>query len=45
MATVLTPNSAWAQPASDDQVARTAGALEANGMRTIIVDTGDEARH
>jgi acyl-CoA hydrolase len=45
MATVLTPNSAWAQPASDDQIERTAAALEANGMRAIVVDTGDEARH
>jgi acyl-CoA hydrolase len=45
MATVLTPNSAWAQLASDDQIERTAAALEANGMRAIIVDTGDEARH
>ena len=45
MATVLTPNRAWARLASDDQVARTAAALEANGMRAIVVDTGDEARH
>ncbi|HEX6508242.1 MAG TPA: LUD domain-containing protein [Chloroflexota bacterium] len=45
MATVLTPNRAWAQPASDDQIERTAAALEANGMRTIVVDTGDQARH
>ena len=45
MATVLTPNRAWAQPASDDQIERTAAALEANGMRAIVVDTGDEARH
>jgi len=45
MASVLTPNSAWAQPASDDQTERTAAALEANGMRAIVVDTGDEARH
>src|ERR1700686_4006679 len=45
MATVLTPNSAWAQLASDDQIERTAAALEANGMRAIVVDTGDEARH
>jgi hypothetical protein len=45
MATVPTPNSAWAHPASDDQIERTAAALEANGMRAIVVDTGDEARH
>ena len=45
MATVLTPNRAWAELASDDQIERTAAALEANGMRAIVVDTGDEARH
>jgi hypothetical protein len=45
MATVLTPNLAWANLASDDQVERTAAALEANGMRAIVVDTGDQARH
>lgn len=45
MATVLAPNRAWAQPASDGQIERTAAALEANGMRAIVVDTGDEARH
>ncbi len=30
--------------ASDDQVAITAQALEANGIHTIVVDTGEEAR-
>ncbi len=45
MAITLTPNRAWARLASDDQVERTATALEANGMRTIVVETGDEARH
>ncbi len=30
--------------ASDDQVAKTAQALEANGIHTIVVDTGEEAR-
>jgi acyl-CoA hydrolase len=45
MATVLTANRAWATLASDDQITRTAAALEANGMRAIVVDTGDEARH
>lgn len=44
MATVLTPKGVWAQPASDDQIERTAAALEVNGMRAIVVDTGDEAR-
>jgi acyl-CoA hydrolase len=45
MATVLTPNRSWATLASDDQIERTAAALETNGMRAIVVDTGDEARH
>ena len=45
MATVMTPNSAWAHLATDDQIERTAAALEANGMRAIVVDTGDGARH
>jgi hypothetical protein len=45
MATVLTPNRAWARPASDEQITRTAAALETNGMHATIVDTGDEARH
>src|SRR5437588_4784966 len=45
MASVLTPNRAWARLASDEQITRTAAALETNGMRAIVVDTGDEARH
>ena len=45
MTTVLTPNRAWARLASDEQIARTAAALETNGMRAIVVDTGDQARH
>jgi hypothetical protein len=45
MATVLLPNQAWARRASDEQIARTAAALDANGMCAIVVETGDEARH
>jgi hypothetical protein len=45
MATELTPNRAWAKLASDEQIKRTSAALETNGMRAIVVDTGDEARH
>jgi len=45
MASVLTPNRAWARLASDDQITRTAAALDTNGMRALVVDTGDEARH
>ncbi len=45
MTTVLAPNWAWANLASDDEIERAATALETNGMRAIVVDTGDEARH
>jgi hypothetical protein len=45
MTTVLTPNWTWARLASDEQITRTAAALETNGMRAIVVDTGDDARH
>lgn len=45
MTTTLTPNREWARLASDDRIERVAAALEVNGMRAIIVDTGDEARH
>jgi len=45
MASELTPNRAWARLASDEQITRTAAALDTNGMRAIVVDTGDEARH
>lgn len=45
MATVLIPNQAWTKLASDEQIERTAAAPETNGMRAIVVETGDEARH
>ena len=45
MASVPTPNRAWVRLASDEQITRTAAALDTNGMRAIVVDTGDEARH
>src|SRR4051812_3374361 len=45
MAMVLTPDRTWAGLASDEQIARTSAALETNGMRVIVVDTADEARH
>jgi len=45
MAAVLTPDRAWARLASDEQIRRTAAALQANGMHAIVVDTGDETRH
>ncbi|HEX8916881.1 MAG TPA: LUD domain-containing protein [Chloroflexota bacterium] len=45
MTTVLIPNREYSRLASDDQIERTAAALEANGMRAIVVESGDEARH
>lgn len=41
---VLAPNMTFAELASEGQIQRTAQALEANGMRTYIAHTGDEAR-
>ncbi len=41
---VLAPNMTFAELASEEQIQRTAQALEANGMRTYIVNNGDEAR-
>lgn len=39
----LTPNQAYAVPASDEQIARAAQALEANGIRVIIAANRAEA--
>ena len=40
----LTPNPVFSQLASDEQIARTVQALSANGITTIVVENGDEAR-
>lgn len=40
----LVPNMAYAQLASDEQIERTARALEANGIRVIVVTHGEEAK-
>lgn len=40
----MAPNMTFAELASEEQIQRTAQALEANGMRTYIADNGDEAR-
>lgn len=40
----LTPNKEFAKLASDEQIARTAQALETNGIRTLIAQNGDEAK-
>ncbi len=42
--TALTPNPEFNRLASDEQVTKTAQALEVNGLHAIVVDTGDQAR-
>jgi hypothetical protein len=41
---VLIPNQTFAQLASDEQIARTAQALEANGIHALIAENGIEAK-
>ncbi len=40
---VLVPDKTFSQLASDEQIARTAQALEANGIHTLIAENGAEA--
>jgi|YelNatPaOPRAMG01_1025707.scaffolds.fasta_scaffold12090_9 hypothetical protein len=40
----LTVNPKYAQPASDEQIARTAQALEAHGFQVFVTANGKEAR-
>ena len=40
----LIPNREFAEVASDEQIERTAKALEAHGIHTIIVENGEEAK-
>ncbi|MCX7755201.1 MAG: lactate utilization protein [Anaerolineales bacterium] len=40
----LTPNMTYARLASDEQITRTAQALEANGIRVFVAANGEEAR-
>jgi L-lactate utilization protein LutC len=40
----LTPNTAYANLASDEQIERTVKALEANGIRVIVAANAEEAR-
>jgi hypothetical protein len=42
--TKLVPNKEFAELATDEQVKRTANALEANGIHTLIAENGTEAR-
>lgn len=40
----LTPNPEFARLATDEQIERAAKALEANGIHTLVVQTGEEAK-
>lgn len=40
----LNPNQEFSKPASDEQIERTAKALEANGIHTVIAENGEEAK-
>ena len=42
--TTLVPNKEFTKLASDERIARVARALEANGMKTLIAETGEEAK-
>lgn len=44
VAEALVPNNTYAEPASDEQIARTAAALEAHGIHVLIAQKGEEAR-
>jgi len=44
LANPSTLNTAFTQPASNEQIERTALALEANGIHTLIVENGEQAR-
>jgi len=40
----LTPNKEFSRLATDEQIERTAAALEANGIHTLIAENGEEAK-
>lgn len=42
--TALIPNEEFAKLATDEQIERTAGALEANNIHTLIAEDGEEAK-
>ena len=42
--TALVPNKEFTKLASEERIARVAKALEANGMKTLVVETGTEAK-
>ena len=41
---VLTPHRAFTKLASEEQIERTAKALEANNIKTLVAENGEEAR-
>ena len=43
--TTLVPNREFARLANDEQIERTAKALEANNIHTLIAENGEEAKH
>src|SRR5512138_1611227 len=43
-ASEMVPNQEFAKLASDEQIQRTAKALEANGIHTLIAENGEEAK-
>ena len=43
--TILVPNREFAKLANDEQIERTAKALEANNIHTLIAENGEEAKH
>jgi hypothetical protein len=45
MEKTITPNEEFNQTASDEQIERTAQALETRNIKTFITETGEEARH
>ena len=42
--TILVPNREFARLANDEQIERTAKALEANNINTLIAENGEEAK-
>ena len=42
--TTIAPDRAFGQLASDERIARTAAALEANGIHALIAENGEEAK-
>ena len=41
---ILVPNQEFTKMAGDEQIERTARALEANGMHTLVVENGEDAK-